>query len=53
MEYANGDVYDGEWRNDLFYGGDVYTCRLGDVHERKLKNREGLMDEIYRYMEHY
>ena len=24
--YANGDVYDGEWRNNCKEGKGVYTC---------------------------
>jgi hypothetical protein len=33
MEYADGGVYVGEWRDDLRHGNGSQTFALGDVYE--------------------
>jgi hypothetical protein len=47
MLYANGDVYNGEWYNDLKHGPGVMNYANGDVYagqwENDLKHRKGNM----------
>ena len=42
MKYANGMVYDGEWKNDLRHGFGVLTWPDGRKYEGDYK--EGLKD---------
>ena len=36
--YANGDKYDGEFKNGNFNGRGVYTCANGDIYNGEWKD---------------
>ena len=38
MTYANGDIYEGEWKDDLFDGHGKYTWVNGEVYEGQWKD---------------
>lgn len=44
MNYSNGDVYDGEWKNNLRHGVGICYYANGDIYEGKWEEdrRNGL-----------
>jgi hypothetical protein len=33
QKYLNGDVYEGEWKNDLRHGKGKFMSKNGDIYE--------------------
>lgn len=38
LTYKNGDVYDGEWKNDMFNGEGIFKDHFGNIYDGHWKD---------------